>query len=437
MSELKDMEINGQRFGAVVEAILFASDKPLTAHEIASVITSTELSPPIGEDDVANVINELNAELEEQGRAFTIQVIAGGYVFATQPKYHSWLEYFQHQNAKRKISPSAVEALAIVAYRQPITKPEVDHIRGVDSGYILRQLLEKDLIEVAGRYEGPGRALLYRTTPVFLQHFGINSIDELPKPREIEEILRDDDMAEHRQLMLELKSELRPPMAETGGMALSKESSDSGKTDQPDESTQDDAVPDETENRETEPRESAANDTEPTEAEPGDTQPRGSESDDTNSGKGEARGSESDDTNSGKGEARDSESDDTKSGRGEPQGSKSDDARLGESEPQDTASKGDEDAIWLDFGNDTDEDSEGFDHDRKDEDSEGFGHDPKDEKDDREEKDDDIDINRGSDENRDDDIDINRGSDENRDDHESHDDDEPNRKDVNDDTRPQ
>jgi len=210
------MEINGQQFGSVVEAILFAADRPLSAHDIAMVITSTELSPPIEEEDVAAVINELNAELEEQGRAFTIQVIGGGYSFATQPKYHSWLEYFQHQNAKRKLSPSAVETLAIVAYRQPITKPEVDHIRGVDSGYILRQLLEKDLIEVAGRYEGPGRALLYRTTPVFLQHFGINTIDELPKPREIEEILKDDDMAEHRQLMLELKSELRPPAMETG-----------------------------------------------------------------------------------------------------------------------------------------------------------------------------------------------------------------------------
>ncbi len=234
MSQLKNMEINGQRFGAVVEAILFAADKPLTAHDIASVITGTELAPPIGEEDVANVIHELNTELEEQGRAFNIQVVGGGYTFATQPKYHSWLEYFQHQNAKRKLSPSAVETLAIVAYRQPITKPEVDHIRGVDSGYILRQLLEKGLVEVAGRYEGPGRALLYRTTPVFLQHFGINTIDELPKPREIEEILKDDDMAEHRQLMLELKSELRPPVSETGGIAFSGASAESGVIDRPD-----------------------------------------------------------------------------------------------------------------------------------------------------------------------------------------------------------
>ncbi|MDG5767075.1 SMC-Scp complex subunit ScpB [Balneolales bacterium ANBcel1] len=211
MSHPKDTEINGQKLGAIVEAILFAAEKPLSADDIARAITETELSPPIDESDISVVINGLNSEYEEGGRAFYIAVQGGGYTFATQPVYHSWLERFQHQNAKRKISPSAIEALAIIAYRQPVTKPEVDHIRGVDSGYIVRQLLEKQLIEVAGRYEGPGRALLYRTTPVFLQHFGINSIDELPKPREIEEILKDDDMAEHRQLMLELKSDLLPP----------------------------------------------------------------------------------------------------------------------------------------------------------------------------------------------------------------------------------
>ncbi|MEX2656846.1 MAG: SMC-Scp complex subunit ScpB [Balneolales bacterium] len=213
MPHPSDTEINGLKLGAIVEAILFSADKPLSADDIASVIVETELAPPIDEDDVVTVINRLNQDFEEQGRAFTIQVKGGGYTFATLPKYHSWLEHFQHQNAKRKISPSAVEALAIIAYRQPITKPEIDHIRGVDSGYIVRQLMEKQLIEIAGRYDGPGRALLYRTTSIFLQHFDINSIDELPKPREIEEILKDDDMAEHRQLMLELKSELQPPPA--------------------------------------------------------------------------------------------------------------------------------------------------------------------------------------------------------------------------------
>ena len=109
---------------------------------------------------------------------------------------------FQHENAYRKLSQSATETLAIVAYRQPITKPEVDQIRGVDSGYILRQLMEKALIEVAGRGDGPGKPLVYKTSRHFLRHFGLNSVQDLPKPREIEEILKDDDMAEHRQLLM-------------------------------------------------------------------------------------------------------------------------------------------------------------------------------------------------------------------------------------------
>ena len=113
------------------------------------------------------------------------------------------MSIFQHENAYRKLSQSAIESLAIVAYKQPITKPEVDQIRGVDSGYILRQLMEKALIEVSGRSDSPGKPLLYTTTSHFLRHFGINSVEELPKPREIEEILKDDDMAEHRQLLLE------------------------------------------------------------------------------------------------------------------------------------------------------------------------------------------------------------------------------------------
>lgn len=157
----------------------------------------------IDEDTVQDFIDKLNDRYDEMGMSFRIQPLAGGYTFATQPKFHYWLSVFQHQNAYRKLSQSAIETLAIIAYRQPITKPEVDQIRGVDSGYVIRQLMEKALIEVSGRSDSPGKPLLYRTTRHFLRHFGLNSVNELPKPREIEEILKDDDMAEHRQLLLE------------------------------------------------------------------------------------------------------------------------------------------------------------------------------------------------------------------------------------------
>lgn len=195
--------IDGTRLSSVIEALIFASDEPIPGSKIREIIVENEEQIEITEETVSDFVDKLNERYDENGLSFRIQLIGGGYSFVTEPKYHYWLSIFQHENAYRKLSQSAIESLAIVAYRQPITKPEVDQIRGVDSGYILRQLMEKALIEVSGRADSPGKPLLYRTTKHFLRHFGINSVDELPKPREIDEILRDDDMAEHRQLLME------------------------------------------------------------------------------------------------------------------------------------------------------------------------------------------------------------------------------------------
>lgn len=195
--------IDGTRLSAVIEALIFASEEPISGEKISQIIVENEELIEINEATVAEFVDKLNQRYDENGISFRIEKLAGGYTFVTQTKFHFWLSIFQHENAYRKLSQPAIETLAIVAYRQPITKPEVDQIRGVDSGYILRQLMEKALVEVAGRGDGPGKPLLYRTTKYFLRHFGINSVSELPKPREIEEILKDDDMAEHRQLLLE------------------------------------------------------------------------------------------------------------------------------------------------------------------------------------------------------------------------------------------
>tara|TARA_R110002124_G_scaffold162581_2_gene329665 strand:+ start:10459 stop:11178 length:720 start_codon:yes stop_codon:yes gene_type:complete len=195
--------VDGTRLSSVIEALIFASEEPISGHKIKSIIVENEELIEISEETVSNFVDKLNNRYDEQGLCFRIERIAKGYTFVTQKKFHYWLSIFQHENAYRKLSQSAIESLAIVAYKQPITKPEVDQIRGVDSGYILRQLMEKALIEVSGRSDSPGKPLLYTTTSHFLRHFGINSVDELPKPREIEEILKDDDMAEHRQLLLE------------------------------------------------------------------------------------------------------------------------------------------------------------------------------------------------------------------------------------------
>lgn len=200
---MQDYEfIDGSRLSSVIEALIFASNEPISSAKIREIIVENEQNIEFDESTVDTFVQVLNERYESKGISFRIERVGGGYTFLTQKKYHYWLSIFQHENAYRKLSQSAIETLAIVAYRQPITKPEVDQIRGVDSGYILRQLMEKALIEVAGRGDGPGKPLLYKTSRHFLRHFGLNSVQDLPKPREIEEILKDDDMAEHRQLLM-------------------------------------------------------------------------------------------------------------------------------------------------------------------------------------------------------------------------------------------
>ncbi len=201
--------VDGTRLSSVIEALIFASPEPISEEKICEIIAKGEENLGLEVDAIPPFVEKLNQRYEENGLAFNIEHVAGGYTFSTKKRFEPWLSIFQHESAYRKLSQSAIETLAIVAYKQPITKPEVDDIRGVDSGYMLRQLLEKVLIEVSGRLDAPGKPLLYRTTKHFLKHFGINSIDELPKPREINEILKDDDMAEHRQFLFDRQLELK------------------------------------------------------------------------------------------------------------------------------------------------------------------------------------------------------------------------------------
>lgn len=200
--------VDGTRLMSVIEALIFASPEPIAWDKLSSIIQENEEEIVPDETVIQRIVDQLNNRYEENDLSFRIEKTGGGYTFVTQPRFHPWLSIFQHENAYRKLSQSAIETLAIVAYRQPVTKPEVDQIRGVDSGYILRQLLEKMLVKVSGRADSPGKPLLYKTTDYFLKHFGINSVSELPKPREIDEILKDDDMAEHRRLLMERQMEI-------------------------------------------------------------------------------------------------------------------------------------------------------------------------------------------------------------------------------------
>jgi len=188
----------------IIEALIFGSDEPLTAGQIVSIISSAEdsgLRMRITEDEVLQHIRELNAEYVRAGRAFRIIQVAGGYQFATMPEYADWLGKMMKEKAKRKLSPSALETLAIIAYKQPVTKPEIEAIRGVSADYVISTLLERGLITIVGRAATPGRPLLYGTTQDFLKHFGINDLADLPKPREIDEIMREPGFELEKELL--------------------------------------------------------------------------------------------------------------------------------------------------------------------------------------------------------------------------------------------
>lgn len=169
----------------IVEAILFASDAPLTAADIARADESLD------EDMVEAAIQELRAEYDRGEHAVQIFEIASGYQLLTRPEYARYLERFATVPQPSRLSAAALEALAIIAYRQPIGRAEVEEIRGVASSGVLRTLQDRALIDVAGRGEGLGRPLLYGTTPRFLEHFGFRSLDDLPRPDELPVVLRE------------------------------------------------------------------------------------------------------------------------------------------------------------------------------------------------------------------------------------------------------
>ena len=173
----------------IIEALIFASDQPLTAKKIKSFLPEIELS------DVERAVYELNREYEERGSAFRIIEVAEGYQFATLPKFSKWVSKLFVERSRRRLSQAALETLAIIAYKQPVSKPEIESIRGVNVDHIIKSLLEKNLITIVGRGEGPGRPILYGTTKEFLKYFGLKSLSDLPKLKEIEEILKEDEEA--------------------------------------------------------------------------------------------------------------------------------------------------------------------------------------------------------------------------------------------------
>ena len=164
---------------ACVEAILFSSDSPLTPGRLAQ---ATGLK---GAGDVKRAVNALNARYDASGAAFTIEDIAGGYQMMTRPEYNDVLSRMRHARADSRLSQAALETLAIVAYRQPILRADVEAIRGVACGEILRGLMDRQLVKIVGRAEVIGRPMLYGTTKRFLEVFGLKNLDDLPRVEEL------------------------------------------------------------------------------------------------------------------------------------------------------------------------------------------------------------------------------------------------------------
>jgi segregation and condensation protein B len=188
----------------IIEALIFGSDEPLTPRQIIDILWHSDNSGPrlrVKEDDVLGFIRDLNAEYVQAGRSYRIIQVAGGYQYATMPEFAEWLGRMVKEKARRKLTQATIETLSVIAYKQPVTKPEIESIRGVNADYAIHKLLERGLITIVGRAASAGRPLLYGTTQDFLKHFGINDLSELPKPREIEEIMADQGMDMERELL--------------------------------------------------------------------------------------------------------------------------------------------------------------------------------------------------------------------------------------------
>jgi segregation and condensation protein B len=165
----------------IIEALVFASDKPLSVQEIQACLPDETLS------DIRQALDELKAEYDQMARSFIIREVAQGFQFRTLPDYSPYI-LRMFKAAPTKLSKAAMETLAIIAYKQPILRHEIERLRGVDAGGILRTLMEKGLIKIVGRKNLPGKPLIYGTSKKFLEVFDLKDIESLPKLKEIKDL---------------------------------------------------------------------------------------------------------------------------------------------------------------------------------------------------------------------------------------------------------
>ena len=173
--------MNDEEFKRVIEAILFASDQPVSINEMSEVLDGADGRI------IRTVIEGLRDEYEKEKRSFRLVEVAGGFQMATDPLYGEWLKKMYKSRQTNRLSGPALETLAIIAYRQPVTRTDIEFIRGVNVDGVIKNLMDRDLIKITGRKDVPGRPILYGTTKEFLLYFGLNSLDELPNLKEFSE----------------------------------------------------------------------------------------------------------------------------------------------------------------------------------------------------------------------------------------------------------
>lgn len=169
-----------------IEALIFASEAPISKVEIKLCLEET-FGTSLAENEIENALAELADRYRGDAFAFELVEISGGFRLLTKGAFHPVIATHLKMTTKKKLSQAALETLSIVAYRQPVTKTELEQIRGVNCDYAIQKLLEKELVSISGRSEGPGKPLLYSTSEKFMDYFGIRSLDDLPKLKEFKD----------------------------------------------------------------------------------------------------------------------------------------------------------------------------------------------------------------------------------------------------------
>ncbi|MDP1769318.1 MAG: SMC-Scp complex subunit ScpB [Nitrospirota bacterium] len=174
--------IDARELKAILEAVLFVSPEPVPVARLMSILGS------VSKAEVVHALDTLTYDLDQEGRGIQLVQVAGGYRLVTKQEYGPWLKRMDKAKTAQKLSRSALESLAIIAYKQPLVRSEIEEIRGVETSGVLRTLCERKLVRIVGRKEVPGRPIMYGTTKFFLEHFGLQDLTQLPPLREFKEL---------------------------------------------------------------------------------------------------------------------------------------------------------------------------------------------------------------------------------------------------------